>query len=485
MRTNSTYCKKYHFKLFIQFALLSLFFGFQANAQFTFKDDFKNNTAPDVVIGGIGGINGTAYLTSGIDDPQGAGWLRLTKATTNQGGYAYIDQSFPSTLGVVMDFEYKIWRNVFDPFNGADGIGVFLFDAADVQANGFRLGAYGGALGYTSNTAEGVNFGLRGGYIGIGFDALGNYPYDVSYGPKNGGPGFRPNSVSMRGPTDDIITSQSNVFLTGVTILAGHNIVDINSNTGTFTDDELDYNTVISTRPDDNTFYRRIQIEMQPEGGGYHITVRWKTALDSDFVQLIDYTTILPPPALLSVGFAASTGSGINMHEVRNLTLTTPGNLRVTKQTNKNYLRAITTSGLNQITYYIDVVNDTAAALSNVDFTDILTDGNGIQLTPSMFAITSISYTGFLAGTNLPATSAANQFVGTLNMAANSTGRIIITGELTPGQIPAGNLITNTTNVSSAIITDADPGNNTAAVTVPVLADSRVVSNPMIRQKVK
>jgi len=484
MTMNSTYHKKDAFKPFTQFALLLLFFAIQANAQFTFKNDFKNNTAPDVVISGTGGANGTAYLTSGIDDPPGAGWLRLTKATTNQGGYAYIAQSFPSTLGIVMDFEYKMWRNVSDFYNGADGIGVFLFDAADVQANGFRLGAYGGALGYTSNTDEGITYGLRGGYIGIGFDALGNYANTI-YGPKNGGPGLRPNAVSLRGPTNDTNLAQSNVFLTGVTILNGHNIIDINTNTGSFTDNEIDYNTVISNRPDDNTFYRRIQIEMQPEGGGYHITVRWKTDLNSDFVQLIDYTTLLPPPALLSVGFAASTGAGVNMHEVRNLTLTTPGNLRITKETDKSYLRAVTTSGLNQITYYIDVINDTAAALLNVDFTDTLTDGNGTQITPSMFTINGISHIGFDPGTTLPIDSATNQFTGTLNMAANSTGRIIITGELTPGQTPAGNVITNAASVSSSAITDEDPGNNTAEVTVPVLAESKVVSNPMVRQKVK
>jgi hypothetical protein len=484
MKRSSTYHKKGNFKQFVRFTLLLFFFAIQVNAQFTFTDDFKNNTAPDVVIGGIGGANGTAYLTSGIDDPLGAGWLRLTKAATNQGGYAYIAQSFPSTLGIVMDFEYKMWRNVNDPtFNGADGIGVFLFDATDVQVNGFRLGAYGGALGYTSNTDEGIIYGLRGGYIGIGFDALGNYANTV-FGPKNGGVGIRPNAVSLRGPTNDVDLTQSNVFLTGVTILSGHTVVPITTQ-GNWTDNELDYNTVVGARPDDNTFYRRIQIEMQPESGGYHITVRWKTALNSDFVQLIDYTTALPPPAMLSVGFAASTGAGVNLHEIRNLSLTTPGNLRITKQADKSYLRTITTSGLNQIAYYIDVVNDTPAALSNVDFTDILTDGNGTQITPLMFAITNISNTGFLAGTNLPTTSATNQFTGTLNMAANSTGRIIITGELTPGQIPTGNVITNTTTVFSSAITDEDPGNNTAEVTVPVLAESKVVSNPMVRQKVK
>lgn len=469
MSVNSTYHTKHLFKRLLP-VLLSLFCIVQANAQFTFKDNFKKNTSPDVIISGVGGANGTAYLTSGIDDPLGAGWLRLTKANTNQGGYAYVAKSFPSTLGVIMDFEYKMWRNTPDVFEGADGIGVFLFDAGDVDANGFRLGAYGGALGYTSNTDEGITYGLRGGYLGIGFDALGNYANTV-FGPKNGGVGIRPNAVSLRGPTNDVDLTQSNVFLTGVTILNGHNVVPITTQ-GNWTDNELDYNTVVSTRPDDNTFYRRIQIEMIPTGSGYHVTVRWKTTLNSDFVELIDYTTLTPPPDLLSVGFAASTGAGINLHEVRNLNLTTPGNLRISKQTDKSYLRAVTTSGLNQITYYIDVVNDTPAALQNIDFTDVLTDGNGNQITPSMFTITSISHTGFLAGTNLPATSAINQFTGTLNMSANSTGRIIISGELAVNQIPAGNSITNTTSVNPTDITDEDLGNNTAEVTVPVLAEN-------------
>jgi len=48
-----------------------------------------------------------AYLTSGIDDPQNNGWLRLTKSVNNQKGYAYISSKFPSTLGALIDFEYS------------------------------------------------------------------------------------------------------------------------------------------------------------------------------------------------------------------------------------------------------------------------------------------------------------------------------------------------------------------------------------------
>ncbi|MDP5202349.1 hypothetical protein [Flavobacterium sp. DG2-3] len=451
---------------------LLLFICNSVSAQFTFTNDFKNNTAHDVTIGGVGGVNGTAYLTSGIDDPIGAGWLRLTKSTTQQGGYAYVTKSFPSTLGVLMDFEYKMWRNVNDFFNGADGLGVFLFDAADVEANGFRLGGYGGSLGYAPNADDGTPLGLRGGYVGIGFDALGNFA-NPNFGPRAGGPGNRPNSVSLRGPTDDSNFNNSNVFLTGVTILNGHQIVDINTNVGSFTENEIDYNTVVATRPEDNVFYRRIQIEMSPTNvnGYYRIIVRWKTDLNSDFVQLIDYTTTDVPPELLSVGFAASTGAGVNFHDVRNLFITTPGNLRISKQADKDFLRAITTGNANEISYYIDVVNDTNADLSNVDFTDKLTDSQENIVPPSTFVITNISHSGFLTGTNLPTSSPINSFTGTVNLAANSTGRIVVTGHLLNDQIPVGNVLTNSSEVSSTTITDEDLGNNKASVTVPVLAE--------------
>src|SRR5690606_31343366 len=75
------------------------------SAQFTFTNDLKGSKTTEMVVGGGGGTQGTAYLTSGGVDPVGAGWLRLNNSTTNQRGYFYVDKSFPSTLGVLVDFE--------------------------------------------------------------------------------------------------------------------------------------------------------------------------------------------------------------------------------------------------------------------------------------------------------------------------------------------------------------------------------------------
>src|SRR5690606_41554325 len=68
---------------------------------------------------------------------------------------------------LLIDFEYKMWRSHSDgAYNGADGLSVFLFDATE----DFRLGGYGGSLGYAPNTAGGVPEGLAGGYVGVGLD---------------------------------------------------------------------------------------------------------------------------------------------------------------------------------------------------------------------------------------------------------------------------------------------------------------------------
>ena len=162
--------------------IVFLFFAIQIKAQFTITENFRGSSVgSNIILGGKGTSNGspfTSYLTSGNVDPVNQGWLRLTNATTNLAGYAYINKAFPGTLGVTVEFEYKSWRNVNDSFNGADGFSVFLFDAKTP----FQIGADGGSLGYAQKTGQ---TGLPGGYIGIGIDEYGNF--GASTEGKNGG----------------------------------------------------------------------------------------------------------------------------------------------------------------------------------------------------------------------------------------------------------------------------------------------------------
>src|SRR5690606_9730945 len=361
---------------------------------------------------------------------------------------------FPSTLGLLIEFEYKMWRN--NSGVGADGFTVFLFDAdygpfPEGDPNKFALGAYGGSLGYANNDDTS---GITGGYVGIGFDAYGNFVMQSE--SKNGGSsGLSPNSVALRGPTTSD-TFTTNEYLAGVTIHHNGDITDATEMLGAARNDVLDYNTPTATRPSDATFYRRVQIEIVTNSSGtYDIIVRWRKSPTGSFVDIMTHTLAEIPPKLLKMGFAASTGGEVNFHENRSLMVTTPGNLRVSKRANKDILRSINNgSGENDVTYTIDVVNDTDGVLNNVNFEDRLTDANGALIAPDMFEITSISHTGFLSGTSLPMASSTNQFTGILEMEANSTGTITVTGTLK--DVPIGNVLNNTTKAIPTTISDTD-----------------------------
>ena len=432
----------------------------KATAQFAIMEDFRGNGNPDIIIGGPGGSGGTAYLTSGVNDPVNDGWLRLTNSTANQRGYAYIDKSFPSTSGVLVDFEYKIWRNVNDTYSGADGLAVFLYDATST----FQMGGYGGSLGYAPNGGN----GLSGGYVGVGFDEYGNYSNPTE--GRVGGPGEVPNAVVLRGPTT-ASASTTNPYL------AGTPLGDRTGGNGAIRGrDEIDYNTQTSTRPTDAQFYRRVQIEIIPldaSGVYYQISVRWRKSVNGPWVDLISYNTTNAPPPLLKLGFGASTGGGVNFHEIRNLFVTTPGNIIVDKKANKTLLRTVGGGGSNNanlVTYTVEVDNPTDLDAYGINFVDRITDMNG-NLMPegtTGFDVTSITHSGFISAT-LPTAGSltTNEITGTLNLAANSVGTITVTGRLYA--VPAGNALLNTATATPPL--DDDLSNNTRSVTIPVTAE--------------
>ena len=440
--------KKYWLLLF---CLLS--FVFPAIAQFSIIESLRGSTlGSNIQMGG----EPSAYLTSGIDDPEGDGWLRLTKDVTYQKGYAYIDIPFPSSLGVLIDFEYKTWRSVSDPGGGADGFSVFLFDANST----FRTGGYGGSLGYAPYNGTP---GLAGGYIGIGFDEFGNFS-STSDG-KVGGPGQRCNSVALRGPTTGN-PGTTNAYLTGIQLQT-----DPNNNTNS-----IDYNTVTATRPSDDVFYRRVKISIEPVGGNYKITVKWKTTPDGNDITLLTYTMTTPPPANLKIGFAASTGSCVNYHEIRNLVVTTPGGVRVNKIVDKPNAKIG-----DQLTYKIEAYNLTNSSISHVSLSDTIKDSNNnpIDINSGIYTINSITFNnnGYAGNTasgfpdGVPVTSGfTNPFkISNLSFEANSMSSFIMKVTLN-NDVSPGNILKNSVGLDPSLsgITDEDPTNNIFTVSTNV-----------------
>ncbi|MGK6352493.1 hypothetical protein [Parapedobacter sp. DT-150] len=458
-----------------------------AMAQFVVYNDFKSSAAPGFHMGG------SAYLTSGRDDPLNAGWLRLTADNANEEGYTYLDEAFPSTLGLIIDFEYKTWRSVSNDepqhswnhgvFHGGDGFSVFLFDASVP----FQIGGYGGGLGYAPNAAVDAP-GLAGGYIGLGFDEYGYFGVQGE-GRWGGiqrdanGEEVVPNTVILRGRETTNNTGQT---VGGVPpthrFMAG---VKLGNRTGTSeqirTRNEIDYNTLpYGPRPDDDQFYRRVVVELEPIAGGlYAGKVMWKKVNDptAPYDTLFTYTTSVPPAPFLKVGFSGSTAGAINNHDIRNVLITTPGNLRLNKFVDKEVLHIVdneeTTAEIeNEVTYTVEVVNATHGPLTNISFEDHVTDGAGNTLDTDLFQVTNITATGFTAA-NLPTAFplGSNQVTGTLALAPDATGYITITGRLLG--LPPRNLVYNsaTATPDPTEIIDPDLGNNTHTVQTPVITE--------------
>lgn len=442
-----------------------LFSSSLVTAQFTITNTLKTNDATGLKIGDA------AFLTAanGVD-PNGSGWLRLTSAAANQKGYLYVQQTFPTALGVIADFEYTTWRSTSDGYSGADGFTVFLFDGAVTDAN-FSLGGYGGSLGYATYSNPAGKKGLSGGYIGLGFDEYGNYAV-ASEGRNGGTAAVVPNAIVLRGPTSPTY-NLSNPYLIHTPLgdrTGGDAAIRAR--------DEIDYNTLTATRPTENQFYRRVQIYLTKVGADYLITVKWKKQGQSAFTTVLTYNmsgTTYPLPANLRIGFAASTGGGYNFHEIRNILLTTPGNIRVDSRSDTASL--CNDSNTNPVTFKIEVTNDTAATLNNIDFTNQIQDAAGTLLDISKFKISSLSTSGFTSSTLPTSTFPTNNVSGKVGLAPNTSGIVTITGNYFKRSLPTNQNFKSVSTVNSTEVTDTDITNN-AATTIVNVRRCNILTNP-------
>gem|GEM_PF-1681617 len=395
--------------------------------QFSINETFKNSTVGSGIT-----LGGGAYLTSGTSDPEGEGWLRLTEDANNQAGYAVIQQAFPSAMGVLIDFEYTTWSTPGEG-SGADGISLFLFDAT--RSDSFHVGGYGGSLGYSKrNDAP----GLTGGYMGIGLDEFGNYSNPTE--GRVGGPGFIKNAIALRGPAPDYA------------YLGGNQVIE--SDNGTGDNGGIDYNTTTATRPTEAQFYRRVQISLEPQNGTYTVTVKWKKSASAPFVTLFGPVAMTsPPPSMLKLGLAASTGAQHNFHEIRNMIITTPGNISVDKQ-GPAYLPASS----SHLSYDITVSNQTAVTVNDILIRDLLPPGY------SLSADTGITVNTYGNGSSSVSNITVSNGVlsAQANIAPNSEITLRLNGTIS--NTTAGQSIRNTVKISTNSIQDADTTNNADTV---------------------
>lgn len=311
-------------------------------AQFFYNETCRNTT-------GIFQYYGDAVgYTAGLGlDPPGDGWLRLVEMRTSQNGYVLLERTFPSTMGVTIEFDFKVWSS--SSLGIADGFCVFLFDGSGARP--FQIGTSGGNLGYV---------GLVPAYLGIGIDEWGNYWSCV------GGSGTRQSAIT--------IADANYHYVAGTAAYLGN---------GTY----LEYRSAAGSRPSDAVYYRRVRIEILPVANGMSVTVYLKTQPTGNFTSVLGPVDVIQyTPALLRLGFNAATGASYGYHEVRDVIVRTPGDISVFKSAPDGCAES-----REHVVIHTIISNSTNIAITDVAVSDTLPAGytitGGVPTTTSAGAI--------------------------------------------------------------------------------------------------
>ncbi|WNZ24923.1 DUF4347 domain-containing protein [Leptolyngbya sp. NK1-12] len=256
---------------------------------------------PTPAPGGLPG--GTTAL-----DAEGGGALRLTNNSTDQAAFVIYNNAIPSNAGLTITFDFFAYsgQGTNGARAGGDGISFFLIDGAQSPT---VAGAFGGSLGYAQKQVDGID-GIAGGYLGIGLDEFGNFsnPSDFAGGPqqREGGPGEVPDSISIRGRGSG---------QTGYAFIAGSGSLSPGID-----------NVAATTR---EAAARRARVDITPTGV---LSVKVDLNYDGDFldpgetpIETNNLDIIAANggsiPSTFKFGFASSTGDATNIHEVRNLVI--------------------------------------------------------------------------------------------------------------------------------------------------------------------
>lgn len=322
------------------------------------------SSAPELAIQG-----NASYTSTGV---------QLTPATAGQFGGLFINgRTFTSVNGLHVEFEYDMKNGT--PLSGTygDGLSFFLYDGAVTSPT---IGSPGAGLGYAYNRAKDTyasqrKAGLTGGYLGIALDEFGNFKSKRFQGESrvNGIAGVTwsqaTSHVSLRGARGVAInTTGLGDGFTGYPLLVTRSTL---SNTGTvgrelqtnrsYASTSNTLSSVFDLRNNAGEF-RKVYLDLIPHftgpttTDGFDIKVDIQTTQNGIPINVINYyhyKTSVPysenanpqitdfntsdvegsatsqtlnaaVPAVLKLGFAASTGAAYQQHIIRNVKLTLP-----------------------------------------------------------------------------------------------------------------------------------------------------------------
>lgn len=348
--------------------------------------------------------------------------LRLTEDRTGQAGAWSTDDTFPSDLGLEVEFDYAMYTATSDP--GADGLLLFFADGAAEQG----VGAYGAALGYAcrSSTTEGGDLpcdlpGMPGGFAAVAIDHYGNFSK-----PINGsGPGNRPDSVVVRGSGDG---------------LSGYRYVQgAPSPGGTVTGGPSTRRVRVTLVPGDAG---ELFVSVRMETGGVMKTVLDRVPLHGDGQA--------PLPPTLRLGFAAATGSIVDVHEIGDVRVWQPADLGVTQD-----LPASARPG-QSFTYTVSAANNGTNA----------SDPSRLEVTVPE-ALQDVTWTCTPAAGSSCATGSGTGDVATeLGLPRGGSATVEVTGRVADGA--SGALDSTATIAPAPHLADVDESDNVSVASSPV-----------------
>ncbi len=183
---------------------------------------------------------------------------------------------------------------------GADGIVMVLFDSNAGASP--EVGAFGGSMGYANRSGK---KGFQNGWIGLGIDEYGNFS-NPNEG-RNGGVGFYPNNVTIRGSSDDLRGGNryNGYRFLGANTNLPHPVATKNINPN-YSGDK--YKMRIDAR---NPNKLMISL-LQDAGDGYTPIIKEFDAKAPEYKQA-------DTPDRVRLAFTSGSGGGCNNHEIDNL----------------------------------------------------------------------------------------------------------------------------------------------------------------------